>query len=97
MMYFKKHLTKDRIVLAVCDEDLVGKKFSEGGVTLNISERFYKGERKSEKDLEELLKNSENINLVGKKIIKFAIKLGLLNKDSIITIKGIPHAQILKL
>jgi len=96
-MYFKKHLTKDRIVLAVCDEELIGKKFSEGDITLDISERFYKGEKKSEKDLERLLKNSENINLVGKKTIKFAKKLGILNKDSIITIKGIPHAQIIRL
>ena len=97
MMYFKKHLTRDRIILAVCDEDIIGKKFSEGNLTLNISERFYKGEKKSKEELEKLLKNSENVNLVGKKTIKFAIKLGILNKDSLITIRGIPHAQIVKL
>ncbi len=97
MMYFKKHLTKDRIVLAVCDEELIGKKFSDGEIILDISERFYKGEKSSEKDIEELLKNSENVNLVGEKTIKLASKLGILNKDSIITIKGIPHAQIIKL
>ena len=41
MMYFKKHLTKDRIVLAVCDEELIGKKFSEGDITLDQNNCFF--------------------------------------------------------
>tara|TARA_Y100000310_G_scaffold339029_1_gene430430 strand:- start:196 stop:486 length:291 start_codon:yes stop_codon:yes gene_type:complete len=96
-MYFKKHITKDRIIIAICDEDLVGKEFSEGEHTLNISERFYKGEKKSKEELENILKNSENINLVGKKTINFALKLNLINKGSVIEVKGIPHAQIIQI
>jgi hypothetical protein len=44
-MYFKKHITKDRIIIAICDEKLIGKKFSEGEYVLDISEKFYKGEK----------------------------------------------------
>ena len=96
-MYFKKHITKDKIIIAICDEELLGKKFSEGDYTLNISKRFYDGEKKSEEELKDILKNFENINLVGKKIIKFATDMGILNKGSILKIDGIPHAQIIQI
>jgi len=96
-MYFKKHITKDRIIIAICDEKLIGKKFSEGEYVLDISERFYKGEKKSFKELEDILKNSENVNLVGEETIKFATSLGIINKDSILKVKGIPHAQIIQI
>ena len=96
-MYIKKHMIRDKIIFAVCDEDLIGKKFSKGDLVLDISKDFYKGEKKSEKELEGIIKNFENVNLVGRKTIKFALKLGILNKESIIIIDGIPHAQIVQL
>jgi hypothetical protein len=36
-------------------------------------------------------------NLVGKKIIKAAIKHGLIDPGAVIQIDGIPHVQIMKL
>ncbi len=95
-MYVKKHESKDRIIFAICDEDLVGKKFSEDDLVLDVSERFYKGEIKTNEEVEEILRNSSNINLVGKKTVDFALKLGILNKDSIVVIDGVPHAQIIE-
>lgn len=95
-MYIKKHMIRDKIIFAVCDEDLIGKKFSKGDLVLDISKDFYKGEKKSEKELKGIIKNFENVNLVGRKTIKFALKLGILNEESIIIIGGIPHAQIVQ-
>jgi uncharacterized protein len=94
-MYVKKHESGDRIIFAICDEDLVGKKFSEGDLMLDVSEQFYKGEKKTNAEVKEILASAFNINLVGKKTIDFALKLGILNKDSIIFIDGVPHAQII--
>lgn len=95
-MYVKRHELNDRIVVAICDEDLIGKKFQEGDLVLDISEKFYKGEKKTDEEVKDIFMNSSNINLVGKKTINFALKLGILNKDSIITVDGIPHAQIVE-
>ena len=36
-------------------------------------------------------------NLVGKDIVNFALNLGILNKDSILKVRGVPHAQIIKI
>jgi len=96
-MYFKKHVIKDKIVIAVCDEDLVGKKFSEDDYTLDISNRFYKGEKKSEEQIKKILKRSSNINIVGEKIIKLAVGWKIIKKENIIKIGGIPHAQIIEI
>ena len=40
-----------------------------------------------------LLENAENVNIVGKESIKIGIKAGIIIKENIITIEGIPHAQ----
>jgi uncharacterized protein len=96
-MYVKTHESEARIVVAICDEDLIGKNFSEDEKQLNISERFYKGEKKSESEVVEIMKEATNLNLVGKKTIDLAIKNDIIEKESIITIKNVPHAQIFAL
>jgi hypothetical protein len=96
-MYVKTHESNKRIVVAICDEDLIGKTFSEKDKEIRVAERFYKGEKKSEEDVIEIIKKAENINLVGEKTINIALKNNLITKDAIIKIKKIPHAQIFSL
>jgi hypothetical protein len=42
-MYVKIHKTENKDIVAVCDEDLLGKKFEEKELILDVSEEFYKG------------------------------------------------------
>ncbi|MCD4666307.1 DUF424 family protein [archaeon] len=95
MILVKIHEYRESIVVSLCDENLIGKKFSEGDLELNITERFYKGENLPEDKILELIKNANNLNVVGEESIKFAIKNKLINKQDIIKIKNIPHAIIL--
>lgn len=83
--------------MAVCDEDIVGKKFKDGKLCFNVSESFYKGKKVTEAELKELMKCASNINIVGKKSVKIAIDLGLVNESEVISIEGIPHAQVIVL
>lgn len=96
-MFVKFHRTEDNYVTAICDEELIGKEFSEKDLQLNVSEYFYKGELKDKEEVKTIMKDSPNMNLVGKKTIKLAIEINELDKDGIIKIQGIPHAQIVKL
>jgi uncharacterized protein len=84
----------DRTVVAICDEDLIGKKIKDKTSYIEITKRFYKGEKKSEKEVAKILEEATNINIIGKKSIEFAIKQGIITKEFIKEIKGIPHAQI---
>lgn len=93
-MYLKVHTSGGRSVVALCDEDLIGKTLEQGKLRLEISERFYKGDKLSEKEILPIIKNSENLNIVGEKSINFALKHKIITQEHIIKIKGVPHAQI---
>ncbi|MEM3690290.1 MAG: DUF424 family protein, partial [Candidatus Micrarchaeia archaeon] len=64
-MFIKKHFTDRGILLAVADENLIGRRFSEGKFELEVSEDFYKGELVSEKELEKHMKQAYLLNIVG--------------------------------
>ena len=93
-MYVKVHKSGDRIIIAICDKNLIGKKIKTKDLEINITERFYKGEELSEQEILKLLKEAENINILGQKSIDFAIKHKIIKKSSVIFIKNVPHAQI---
>lgn len=60
-----------RKIVAVCDVELLGKRFEEGIRQLDINKDFYGGEKKNEKEVIEILKDNAlddaTFNFVGKK------------------------------
>ena len=95
-MIVKIHKTSDnRKIIAVCDKDLIGKKFEEHGLQLDLTSDFYKGEEKKEQEILELFKTAYIVNLVGKKSVELGRKTGVVDKKNIIKIKGVPHVQAL--
>ncbi len=86
-------------VIAACDADLLGKIFSSpNGVELNLKiyRRFYEGEKVTPTQLAELLKDAENVNLVGKNAIIAASRVLPLTLSDARTIGGVPHIQFYK-
>lgn len=96
-MYIKVHTTGERYgnryVVAVCDEDLIGKRLKDKNYDITVSERFYKGYKLDEKRLIIILKEAINVNIIGKKSVEAGIKAGIITKENVIKIKGVPHAQ----
>lgn len=82
-------------IVALCDKELVGKKLREGELNLHVNPRFYKGELVDEGAIDEAFKSATIANIVGKRAINLAIDKGLILKDNVITIDGIPHAQMI--
>lgn len=96
MIYVKLHKTKENELVAVCDENLIGKKFEEGELCLNVSNKFYKGELMDEISAEKILMGADNINFVGENAVNLGLKLGLITKEHILVIGGVKHAQSCK-
>jgi len=95
-MIIKQHKTHEgKILISVCDSDLVGKRFEDGDLQIDLSSNFYMGEEKSEKEILETLKNCYLVVFVGERTINFAIKNKLLDKEKIVKIKDVPFAQVL--
>ncbi|MFH1751582.1 MAG: DUF424 family protein [archaeon] len=93
-MYAKIHETINSSVLALADKELIGKTLNEKEIEFKVSERFYKGRIVDEKKAVKLLKEHDNANLIGNKAVGIALKNGLIEKNNVIVIEGIKHAQI---
>ena len=82
-------------VISFCDANLINKKFQQGNRQPDITEKFYKGEAMPEKKMLTLMQTSRNPNIVGEESIAFAMKHHIITKTAIISIQGIPHAQVM--
>jgi hypothetical protein len=93
------HEKNGRRVLAVCDEELLGKVLEEDEICLDLEKYkgFYAGELKDEQELRNLLKETssfESLNLVGNRSVKIAMCLGIVDEEDVIIIDGQMHVQI---
>jgi len=63
-MICKKHFLADgRMILVVVDDELVGKRFEEGDLQIDLSKDFYKGEEVSEAEVVGLFRKAYIIHL----------------------------------
>lgn len=97
-MYLKIHRSY-RPVVALCDKNLIGKKFEEGKRQLELRENFYKGEEVSEAKAVKILqfqsRDDATFNIVGEKATLAAIKAKIISNEFISCVQGIPFALTL--
>ncbi|MEM3018927.1 MAG: DUF424 family protein [Candidatus Bathyarchaeia archaeon] len=85
------------VLVAACDADLLGKTLTDGGLEFYVSEKFYKGEKKSLEAAIEAIRHANSANLIGRDIVERAVSEGLVHPKAILAISGIPHAQIIRI
>jgi len=95
--YVKIHVSARGKVVAICDEELLGKKFENGEKQLDVKEDFYKGELLSKEDVIKIIKSESNVSLVGRRIIELCISKGIIYKENVLEVKGIPYAMIFEI
>lgn len=92
----KKHISHEgKIIITICDTELLGKKIEEGEKQLDLSSNFYKGDIKPEEDILDLIKAAYLLNLVGKETIEFAKRNKLIEEKNICYISDIPYTQVM--
>ena len=94
-MFLKLHISHDSKIVALSDEDLIGKIFETKDIQLNISEYFYKDKILPEEEILKIISDANSINAVGKETIEFLIKNEIVEKENIIKIENIPHAIVI--
>ncbi len=97
MMVVKMHRRGGELLVAAADDDLLGRTFKSDGLTITVSESFYKGERCDEEGLVNRLRMATMANLVGEQVVALAIKHGLIDLESVLRIGGVPHAQMVRM
>ena len=85
-----------RNVVAICDSDLLGKKFEQGNLQIDLSGSFFEGEEKTSEETLEIIQDlaieDSTFNIVGEKSVRLALKAGIIEEKGIKKIKDIPVA-----
>ena len=93
-MILKMHIHSSRLVLAACDDELVGNVYEEGKKILDLSSSFYKGDKVSDDDFFAIAKKCYLINAVGKNTISVLSEEGIISEEDTKKINGVPYVQV---
>ena len=88
---------KDSNMLNICDRDLLGKTLNRDNFSLKISEEYYAEKVVEQEEARDLLQKSDNINMVGKKIINLSVKMGIGSQEGVKIIDGVPFLIVFKM
>lgn len=95
--WVKIHEIENYTIIAICDEDLLGKELHDAklGISIKIDPLFYGGEILGFDEIIPLLNRANVINAIGNNIVKRLSEAGYINSESdAIEINGIKHVQI---
>ncbi len=97
-VFFRIHRRDTTEILAICDEDLLGKVLSNDKIRMRVPIEFYKGQAISISDAFQLMRRYVNINILGS-VIELGIEKNQIKKDAVIWFndeegKRVPHLLI---
>ena len=87
----------DTRMLNICDIDLLGRVLNRDNFTLKISEEYYAQKVVEKEEAKDLLRKSNNINMVGKEIISLSTSIGIGSPEGIKEIDGIPFLIVFRM
>jgi len=98
-VHARPHGGMSRVVVALCDSELLGKIYTQGERVLDLKNYrgFYEGAAVTEIEAIELLRMADNANIVGEKSVAIAKKAFGVSSTETKTIKKIPHLQYYKI
>ena len=87
----------DTRMLSICDADLLGTTLNSDNFSLKISEKYYAQKVVEKEGAKDLLRRSNNINMVGKEIISLSVNMGIGSQEGVKEIDGIPFLLVFKM
>lgn len=93
----KVYTRQNGLLVAVCDKELIGKVLHDGDTEVKISPQFYKDELVGESEILVALHGAFAGNFFGERAVAVGVKSGLINKNSVKVIDGVPHAQFVRM
>ncbi|MBU4266425.1 MAG: DUF424 family protein [Candidatus Altiarchaeales archaeon] len=97
MIYVKIHRSGNDILLAACDKEVLGNTLTDGEFCLNVDEGFYEDMLVDVEELAELMAEATIANLTGNEVVEKAVELGFVDKDCVMEISGVKHAQVVNI
>lgn len=83
------------LLVVVTDSEIVGKKFEEGRLQLDLTKKFYLGEKKNKEEVKQMMITARHLHLTGKDAVAIGVEMDLVDPKKIIFVDKIPHAEIM--
>lgn len=93
MYLVKVHSHEREVMVAACDEELLGTTIDGGRIHLTVTEAFYGGQQLDEEGLVQRMGIATILNLIGNDVVDIAIREGFVAPESVILIGDVKHAQ----
>lgn len=88
-----------RDIVAICDSELLGRKFEQEKFQLEVKEAFFKGKEVSEEELREIMTDmameDATFNIIGENSIRIALEEEIIEEGSVKEIQGVPFSMVL--
>lgn len=94
---FKVHKHPSEIILAICDEEILGKTFQGEKMKITVSEGFYGGDVVEEEFVRLNIGSFTILNIVGERIVNLAVELGIVAPENVVVIGETKHAQAVRM
>ncbi|MFC7081995.1 DUF424 domain-containing protein [Halorussus caseinilyticus] len=96
-MILNERETDEGLLVAVCDDDVLGETFEDDGISLTVTEEFYGGDEADEQAVVESLARASVANLVGDEAVELAIREGFVDEANVLDVESTRHAQFLRM
>ncbi|WP_135827532.1 DUF424 domain-containing protein [Halorussus halobius] len=96
-MILKERDTDEGLLVAVCDDDVLGETFEDDGVSLTVTEEFYGGESVEEEAVVASLARASVANIVGSEAVDLAVREGFVDEANVLEVDSTRHAQFLRM
>ena len=83
------------MLVVVTDSDIIGKKFEEDRLQLDLTKKFYQGEPKTKEEVKQIMMTARHLHLTGKASVAIGVEMDLVDPKKIIFIDKVPHAEIM--
>ena len=86
-------------MLAMCDEELMGRVLREGKVEIDLEKygAFYKGDLMSEEEASDFVTEKVySANVVGDRCVSIFVKKGLVRPEEVKTVQGVRFIHLFK-
>lgn len=96
-MCLKTYQQGRNTLIAVCDSDILGSKFKEGHLCIEVSPDFFGEEKATCTEVKKALEQATMANFVGCKAVEHAIRLGYVERENVLSIDGVLYAQMVRM
>ena len=92
--YVTAHRTSYGSIVAVCDEELLGREIVDGDLKLVVSRDFYGGALVSVDELPRYVREATMANILGNNSVKALTKVYPSIMEAAIRLGGVLHVQV---